>query len=253
MLVYNEIDKIKKATGKDRAMRIAICDDEKEICNWIKEQIQEICVDAEISIFYSGESLLENSILADILFLDISMEGRNGIEIARKIREEGKKTIIIFITALKEYVFQAFDVGAFHYLVKPFSKEKLKSVFQSAETQYKERTIQQENKEKYFFIRKGGERKKVKLADIVYAEVFNRKIVIHTIEGETEYYGKMSELEKQAGEDFFRVHRAYLVHMKYILQYNATMIYLENGEKALLAKQRYPEFVKQFLKYNQRR
>ncbi len=63
----------------------------------------------------------------------------------------------------------------------------------------------------------------------------------------------MSELEKQAGEDFFRAHRAYLVHMKYILQYNATMIYLENGEKALLAKQRYPEFVKQFLKYNQRR
>ena len=150
-------------------------------------------------------------------------------------------------------MFQAFDVGAFHYLVKPFSKEKLKSVFQSAETQYKERAIQQENKEKYFFIRKGGERKKVKLADIVYAEVFNRKIVIHTIEGETEYYGKMSELEKQAGEDFFRAHRAYLVHMKYILQYNATMIYLENGEKALLAKQRYPEFVKQFLKYNQRR
>jgi DNA-binding LytR/AlgR family response regulator len=59
-------------------------------------------------------------------------------------------------------------------------------------------------------------------------------------------------LEKLLGEDFFRPHRAYLIHFKFVVKYDASTIYLEQGS-VLMAKQNYPNFVKQYLKYNQRK
>ena len=74
---------------------------------------------------------------------------------------------------------------------------------------------------------------------------------IHTLEEDLEYYGKISELERQAGKDFYRTHRAYLVHFRYVVKYDASMVYLERGT-AMMSKGRFSDFVKQYLKYNQR-
>lgn len=101
-------------------------------------------------------------------------------------------------------------------------------------------------------INNGGIHIKIMLDSIIYAEVFNRKVVIHRIDSDIEYYGKMSELERMVGEDFFRPHRAYLVNLKYVEKYDASTIYLEKGT-ALMAKQKFPEFVKRYMKYNQRK
>ena len=76
--------------------------------------------------------------------------------------------------------------------------------------------------------------------------------MLHTVHEDIEYYGKLSELEKEAGDDFFRTHRAFLVHFKYIVKYNAFEIQMEKGT-ALLAKKNYPNFVKAYLRYNQKR
>ena len=67
-----------------------------------------------------------------------------------------------------------------------------------------------------------------------------------------EYYGKMSDLEALTGDNFFRPHRAYLINFKYVEKYDATTIYLEKGT-VLMAKQNYPEFVKKYMKYIQRK
>ncbi len=98
----------------------------------------------------------------------------------------------------------------------------------------------------------GGKHITVHPEDIVYAEVFDRKVVIHTMDADIEYYGKMKELEEKAGEEFYRPHRAYLVNFNYIRKYDATTIYLTKGQ-ALMAKQNYREFVKSYLKFNQKK
>ena len=82
--------------------------------------------------------------------------------------------------------------------------------------------------------------------------MFNRKVIIHTRNTDIEYYGKLQDLQNMAGEDFFRTHRAYLVHFKYVEKYDATCVTMKNGT-ALIAKQNYPEFVRRYLKYNQRK
>lgn len=98
----------------------------------------------------------------------------------------------------------------------------------------------------------GGQHFTVELEDIVYAEVFDRKVIIHTMDADIEYYGKMKDLEQKAGDEFYRPHRAYLVNFKYVRRYDAATIYLKKGQ-ALMAKQNYREFVKRYLRYVQKK
>ena len=112
--------------------QIAVCDDEKLIVRQIGDMIKDILPNCNISQYLSGGDLLESYVKFDIIFLDIQMENMSGIETAKELRNRGEDTIIIFITGVKEYVFQAFDVAAFHYLVKPVRKEKLKEVIERA-------------------------------------------------------------------------------------------------------------------------
>ena len=234
-------------------MRIAICDDEKCIRELIGNKVKEQYPDSEIVFYQSGEEMLLSDKHVDILFLDIQMSGIDGMETARELRKKDKKIIIIFVTAMEEYVFQAFDVGAFHYIVKPIDDAKFKDVLHRAVGEWtSKKAVKKEPEEKYLMINNGGVHIKVTIDDIVYAEVFNRKVVIHKLNETIEYYGKMADLEALAGDSFYRPHRAYLINFKYVEKYDATTIYLEKGT-ALMAKQKYPEFVKKYMKYNQRR
>lgn len=250
-----------KGTGKDsfgneETMRIAVCDDEKEIREMLAGQVQKLYPKAELFLYQSGEELLLSCGQADIVLLDIQMSGKNGMAAAREFRKKQKEAILIFVTALEEYVFQAFDVGAFHYLVKPVDDKKLAEVLQRAaeqmEEKRKEAAADAKKEVPNLIVTAGGKHIAVKFSDIVYAEVFNRKVMLHTMDAEIEYYGKLGELEKQAGEDFYRPHRAYLVNFAYVRKYDASAIYLARGQ-ALMAKQKYQDFVKCYLRYNRRK
>ena len=234
-------------------MRIAICDDEKNIRELIGKKVTTLYPDADIIFCQSGEELLLSEKHIDILFLDIKMAGRNGMETARELRKKGNNVILIFVTTVEEYVFRAFDVGAFHYIVKPIDDAKFADVLQKAVDEVNSRNNKEQvSEERYVMINNRGVHTKVILDEIVYAEVFNRKIVIHKMNETIEYYGKMSDLEELAGDNFFRPHRAYLINFKYVEKYDATTVYLEKGN-VLMAKQNYPEFVKKYMKYNQKR
>ena len=85
-------------------MRIAICDDEKQICEFLKEKIRRYYfsndINFSIQTFENGEKLLESDLnLIDVLFLDVEMPGRNGMKVAKAIREKNKEMIIVFLTA----------------------------------------------------------------------------------------------------------------------------------------------------------
>lgn len=232
-------------------MQIAICDDEKPILQILEEKVRKLLPEAVIKKYLSGDELVASRCKPDILFLDIQMPGMDGMEVARLMRQNNKDMILIFVTAVEEYVFQAFDVGAFHYLVKPFSDEKFMEVVKRAVEKLDEH-LADEMDEKYMMIQSAGSHIKVYLKDIVYAEVYNRKVIIHTRNDDIEYYGKLQDLSDKAGSDFFRTHRAYLVHFKYVERYDNNYVTMENGT-ALVAKKNYSEFVKQYLKYNQRK
>lgn len=231
-------------------MNIIICDDEKSIRTALQQKTARFFAEknmpCEILSCSSGEevlSLTEKGTVIDLLFLDIQMPGRNGMEIARTLRRQHKDILIIFVTALSEYVYEAFDVDALHYLVKPFNDEKLYQVL--------DKVLRQHEKQAppgAILVKRGGVSTRVLLSDIIYAEVFNRKVMLHTTNGDIEYYGKLTDLSEQTGADFYRTHRAYLVNLKYVEKYDAATVWLEQGT-ALLSKKQFSGFVQQYMQY----
>ena len=234
-------------------LRCAIVDDEPLALGLLQSYVEKTpflkLTGRYANAILAMQELPDNEV--DLLFLDIQMPGMDGMETAKMLRHDNEDMILIFVTAAEEYVFQAFDVGAFHYLVKPFSDEKFKEVVTKAVHNIK-RSSRLEKDEKYIMVQTAGSHIKIFLRDIVYAEVYNRKVIIHTRSTDIEYYGKLQELSDMAGTDFFRTHRAYLVHFKYVEKYDATCVTMKNGT-ALIAKKNYPEFVRRYLKYNQRK
>lgn len=236
------------ATGSDE-MIIAVCDDDEKIRKYLAGLIRSFADKNENNVqileFSGGEALLEFQGQLDIVITDIEMKGMNGMEAAAKLRE-ASDTILIFVTAWKDYVFDAFDVGAFHYLLKPVDENKFFGVLQRALGEAKAKNSR---KDACFTVKTLEGFRTVKNKDIFYAENSARKIVLHTKQGDISYYDKMENLEQHLGSGFFRCHRGYLVSLDKIKQYDSREIELVNGEKILLSRQKYPEFVRVYMKY----
>ena len=232
-------------------MKIAVCDDDQATREHIVSLIKEQESSAEIVTFVCGEEMLQAGEEFDITFLDVEMKKLSGLDVARQIRQAQEKagqakSIIIFVTGYEKYVYDAFDVSAFQYLVKPLKKEKFADVFGRAE---KAASVMQEREKQYLFVKNAGIQKKVYLKDIFYIESANKKVIIHTKAGILETYGKMDEWEKAAGASFYRCHRCYLVNMEKITSYGMDMIEVVNGDKMLLAQKKYSDFIKRYMDY----
>ena len=109
-------------------IHIAVCDDEPYMSEQIKALVSEFFrkKNREISLrmFAGGEELLKYGGPIDILFLDIQMKKIDGMETARRLRADRFQGFLIFITVLKEMVFQSFEVQAYDYLVKPVHAQR---------------------------------------------------------------------------------------------------------------------------------
>lgn len=227
-------------------MKIAVVDDENAIRKQIKEMIVRHKPDCIVDTYENGESLLASGIQYSVVFLDIRMEGRNGIDTARVLRKQQEDAVIIFVTGIKEYVFEAFDVAAFHYLLKPVEERKLTEVFERAVREAQKRVSL---KQKPLFIKTKNRSYTLARKRVLYIESRGKKVEIHTTKEVIEIYAAMSKLERELGESFYRCHRGYLVNMAHIAEYDNDSIILTNGERIFLAKERYGDFVKCYMRY----
>lgn len=203
-------------------MNIAICDDEENIRIYICKLIQKQETFCKITEFSSGKELLEfqdetNAEEIDILFLDISMEDEDGMTVAKQLRSQMESNFEqVFAQTIREY----------QYLMAK-KKEKPKEVL----------------------VRNGNRTRSVSADDIYYIESSNRKVTLYLRHEKIEYYDKISSLESELKPDFFRIHKGYLVNIKYVERYDRTEVKMRNGDSLLISKYKYQDFVKRYLEY----
>lgn len=227
-------------------MNIAICDDEKIIREQIRDLIAKQKADCYLAAYATGEELLAAEKHFEVIFLDIQMDGMNGIDTARALRKRKSETVLIFITGIKEYVFEAFDVSAFHYLLKPIEEKKFEEVFDRVVI---EAGRSKEQGQERLFIKTRNRNITLDRNRILYIESRTRKVEIHTDEEVIEIYATMNDLEGRLGGNFYRCHRGYLVNMAHIAEYYTDSIQLNNGDNIYMAKEKYNEFVKTYMRY----
>ena len=234
-------------------MLIAICDDEKRICSILAEKVRGFCPDAEVVSYISGAALLNSGSFPDILLLDIRMPGMSGMDVAKTLRDKGWQNILIFVTGEEDQVFNSFDFHAFHFLVKPVADEKLKTVLMNARKELERVEKASISNDKYISIQSGPSHISINLSKLLYAEVFNRKIILHMDKENIEYYGQLSALEGLVDKDFYHIHRSYLVNMKFVQKYDRATVTLLNGDNIPIARREYDGFLKEYMEYSLRR
>ncbi len=170
------------------------------------------------------------------------MEGMNGIEAARSLREKQGDTVLVFVTGIRDYVFDAFDLYAFQYLLKPIDEDKFAEVLARAV-----REAAKKKERRVLFIK--SRNLTLDQSEILYIESRAKKVEIHTAGAAQaiEIYAAMDELAGQLGENFYRCHRAYIVNMDCITEYDSESITFTNGDRAYLTKKKYGEFVKAYM------
>lgn len=235
-------------------LRIAVCDDEENIRTYLSALVERQGVECEITEYASAGDYLASGTEYDLLILDIELGGRSsdmdGLSLARRIRdmELERQPIILFITGHEKYVYDAFDVNAFQYLVKPVDEHKFAEVFRRAVSGI---LSEAERQKKALMIQYAGMGRAIPFQDIYYMESQNHKIVLHLKSGELEYYAKLGDLEKELQGQFCRIHKGYLINLSFVEEYSRTEVTLTNREKLLISKYKYADFVKAYLRFMQ--
>ena len=118
-------------------MRVAVVDDLRMDVENLRGMLdRRLPSGTFIDLYASGEAFLASQSRYDLIFLDIVMEGMDGIETARQFRARDMDCLIVFLTSSREYVWEAFPMHAFDYLVKPVEQERLDRVLEEAQAVY---------------------------------------------------------------------------------------------------------------------
>lgn len=231
-------------------LKIAICDDEPRTRAGLASLIRAQDRPCEITAYASAGAFLADRRDFDLLFLDIALDasGPDGMALARRIREDlsASQPVIVFVTGYERYVFDAFDVGAFQYLLKPVDEAKFAQVFTRAVEQI---GSVREKPGRVLTLRRANTSKAVPLDSICYVESSNHKVELHLKDGEFACYAKIGDLELELQDQFFRIHKGYLVNLAYVEGYSKSELTLTNGEKLLISKYKYRDFVKAYLRF----
>lgn len=230
-------------------MEIAICDDERQICQLLQNKIERYYFSQDlpfnIHIYEDGNNLLESNLnKIDVLFLDIDMPGKNGMEIANEIRRFNKDLLIVFLTAYSEYVFESFKVDTFRYLLKPLDDQELVEVLDAALDKI------QIDKDEYLNFHFQGEIYSMRYKDIIYIEGMKEKIWIHCTNETYRWRGALKNLQELLKDKgFFQVHRSYIINMDKIQRYNSKIIYLEGNKEVPVSRYKLDAFKEEYIRF----
>lgn len=232
---------------------VAVCDDLPNDRLYIKSLINDFCnqmnYEIHFSDFENGEALenyyLNQETFFDIIFLDIYMNGKNGILTAKQIRKYDLDCKIIFTTTSTKHALESFEVFPYNYLTKPLSKSTFFPVLEKAID------ATQKEKQKSLSIKVGSSIQKLFLKDILFIESTARTLSIHTVQDKIyTISSKLDEIQEHINDPrFIRCHQSYLVNMDYISCVENYSFKMMNDQKIAIVQRNFAGIKKIFYDY----
>lgn len=196
-------------------MNIAVCDDEREDREELCRDLTEIWENAQIHGFENGVDVvrkIRQGSYYDLIFMDIIMEQSDGIMTGKEIRRYYPGIELVYISNSREFGPEIYELNALHYLVKPYTREKLEEV--------KIRFLKRRERRRKAVIHLGREKQKdIPLHMITYIESSHNNLLIHLITGsEVKIRGSLRGFMDRLDERFLRINRGVIVNMESIEQ-----------------------------------
>ena len=196
---------------------IVLCDDKTKDREYLKEILEEYFWENTEEVIlkeYSSGAVLvsdveEGYLEMNMLFLDAVMDGMNGIETARRLREKGYSGSIIFLSASRDYAVESYEVEASGYLMKPVQAFQIVALLDR---------IWQPDIRKSIEVKSNRKVRHLYTDDIIYADSDRHRILLHMADGTIlPMSDKLGNLQEKIAEDrFLRCHQSYLVNLDYV-------------------------------------
>lgn len=231
-------------------MRIAVCDDCYEDRQRIKGLIEEYSrkngYRMEVAEYSSGVELCSDmKALKEytMIFMDINMEQVNGLETARRIKDIYPDILIILVTEFLSYAVDGYRVKASRFLVK----DDLEVTLRECMDELLEEQRQKCQKLSFAFVEGTIE---LEIQKIIYIETERHKNIFYTADAVYSLYKKLDEIEEELIPfGFVRVHRSFLVNMRYIEKISSYLMQLTVGKEISVPKSRYPHVKREYAIY----
>ena len=212
---------------------IAVCDDNLAFAEELTGQILSFAERRHVRVSveqYSGAEELLKDIEGGagymILFLDIEMGRINGLELGLKLREMSYHALLIYVSGYEQYLRQLFECEPFRFLSKPLDSAALARVLEAAFARI------EKEKEESFRFQYGRNVISLYCRDILYLESNRRKVIVHSVRGEYEYYEKLDDAAArimQISNRFVRIHKAFLVNIDHVEAFQYDKLALRDG------------------------
>lgn len=198
--------------------QIISIDDDLNFSLQLKEKLKTYFMD-EILIFNKVDFDVLDTYVLDLVFLDIEMNDINGIEVAKKLKMRKDMPIIIFVSNREGLIHASLEVQPFYFVRKNHLDKDLDNAFcLLSAIKFRSDSMVKIGKEI------------LDAKDIIYVESHSHNSIIHTKNGE---YQQRVSLEKVAmiltTYQCLRIHRSFVVNVKYIEKWCATKVIMANG------------------------
>lgn len=206
--------------------KIAIVEDEHTDMSLLKECLKRYEksreLNIEITCFESATAYLKtDNKKFHIIFMDIKMQGINGIEAAKQLRKTDHETVLIILTTMASFAIHGYEVDALDYILKPISFPRLQAVMDKA----LRRVARNMNDEVLLQTTVGIWR--MSASKIQFVEVIDHRLVYHTDEGELEAWNSMKNAERElAQQNFLRCNNSVLVNPDRVSAVRGNVVYV---------------------------
>lgn len=212
-------------------IKIALVDDDKSLHKELEEYFNRFQIaydfDFKVEYFISCEDIynkLSNGVEYDLIFLDIEFPTMKGTEFGNTLRRKLKNydTQIIFISAIKEYAMDLFQIRPIEFLIKPITYEKFSTTMLSYMTHY-------ENSNGFLEYTMDNIKHRIRIQEVVYLKSHGKKVEFHTKKGEILTYGKIINIISDYTDKFVCISRGIYVNIQHIIEVTPKEVTLSNN------------------------
>lgn len=229
-------------------IRIAIVEDEAAVAEQLREYVERFCKEngqeADVTLFSNAMVIVEDyRAVWDIILMDIEMPYLDGMSAAQRIREIDSAVVLIFVTNMARFAIKGYEVDAMDFVLKPVKYAQFALKLKKA------MRIIGEHKQRYLMLSTNGLDRRISVNDILYIEVINHRLYIHTLQGEFVIRGSLQELEAQlSGMHFARNSNSYMVNLRNVTGLRKDSV-LVPGHELPLSRSRRKEFLQALSDY----